>query len=98
MLILLPYVDPHPREVLLLMEKPDTPIKPDQPTTFSTDESKYIKRGLIFGFIVLLLAGNVYYDDVYNDGVSTSVKSKIKRFLAKKKQATPENTKQLEVK
>ena len=44
MLILLPYVDPHPREVLLLMEKPDTPIKPDQPTTFSTDESKYIKR------------------------------------------------------
>ena len=39
-------------------------------------EVKYIKRGLVFGICVLMIAGNVYYDDVYNGGVSTTIKSK----------------------
>lgn len=50
-----------------------------------SDETKFIKRGLLFGVIVLLIAGNMFYDDVYNDGVSTSLKSKIKRFTSKSK-------------
>ena len=51
----------------------------------SNQETKYIKRGLIFGICVLLCAGNVYYDDVYNGGVSTSLKSKWERLVRNKK-------------
>lgn len=58
----------------------------------NSQETKYVKRGLLFGVIVLLFAGNTFYDDVYSDGVSTTLKSKINRIIGKKKmrQATEE--------
>ena len=51
----------------------------------SSQESKYIKRGLLFGICILLITGNIYYDEVYNDGVPSSLKSKWHRIMGKKR-------------
>ncbi len=70
---------------LYFMKNKPTLTNPTQPATFDADERKYVRRGVIFAILVMMIAGNVYYDDVYNDGMSSSVKSKIQYFLRKRK-------------
>lgn len=55
-----------------------------KPSTKDAEETKYIKIGVVVATVVMLIAFNVYLDEVYNDGVSSSVPAKVKRFFTKK--------------
>ena len=44
-------------------------------------EDSFVKWGIAFSIFIFLIAGCVFYDDVYSDGRTTTIKSKIERLI-----------------
>lgn len=65
------------------MKSPKAPPDASQQSGLDADETKYIKIGVVVATVVMLIAFNVYLDEVYNDGVTSSVPAKVKRFFSK---------------